>query len=248
MAVGWTVDLDRPGQAAAAAQESADDVAAEFFDGDLPADPDQATRDLLAALARAAAADDRVASAFQDVEAEAGAGVFALCFPGIDGVSHRCLRYARPEDFGNVTDREIERFGQVLERYYVRVDSFVNRALRARGEEGLLLVTSAHGMDPAPLWRRMAAAGFGAAAESGTHGNAPAGFLFMLGPGVRQGGTFGRASIADVVPTVLYALNLPIARDLDGGIVEQALTPGFTLEHPAVVIESYGWPIRPIAP
>jgi hypothetical protein len=103
-------------------------------------------------------------------------------------------------------------------------------------------------MDPASLWRRIVAGATGAVAESGTHDSAPAGFLFALGPGVRQGGTFGRASIADFVPTVLYALNLPIARDLDGSIVEQVLTPGFTLEHSAIVIDTYGWPVPRRAP
>lgn len=242
-AAGWEIDLDRSGQADPPPGAVARRAAAELLDSEAPDEADPAVQALITDLARAVEADAAVAAAFEGAEARTGPGVFALCFPGIDRVAHRSLRYARPEDFGNVTDREIERFGQVLERFYVRLDSFVARGLEARGQDGLLFVTSAHGQDPASLWLRILAGATGAVEESGTHDNAPAGFLFALGPGVRQGGTFGRASIADFVPTVLYALNLPIARDLDGSIVEQVLTPGFTLEHPAIVIDTYGWPI-----
>jgi len=245
MAEGWEIDLDQGGSAASTSAERAVAwrLAAEFLESETADDPDPGTRDLIADLARAAAADDGVARAFEEVEARTGPGVYALCFPGIDRVAHRFLRYARPGGFGNVTDREVERFGQVLERYYIRLDAFVARGLRTRGEDGLLLVTSSYGMEPVPLWRRIASGAISAAAESGTHDGAPWGFLFAFGPGVRHGATFGRASIADVLPTALYALNLPIARDLHGSIVEQVLTPGFTLDHPAIVIDTYGHPI-----
>jgi hypothetical protein len=247
-AAGWEIDLDRGGPADPPPGPAARRAAAEFVDSEAVDHADPAVRALIADLARAVEADARVAAALESATAWTGPGVFALCFPGIDRVAHHSLRYARPEDFGNVSDREIEHFGEVLERFYVRLDSLVARALEARGEDGILFVTSAHGMDPAPLWRRILTGATGLASESGTHDGAPAGFLFALGPGVRQGATFGRASIADFVPTVLYALNLPIARDLDGSIVEQVLTPGFTLEHPAVVIDTYGWPTPPRTP
>lgn len=243
MAAGWEIDLDRSGPAEPPPGAAARRAAAEFVDSETADHTDPAAHALFVDLARAVEADARVAAAFESAEVRNGPGVFALCFPGIDRVAHHSLRYARPEDFGNVTDREMEHFGQVLERFYIRLDSLVARGLEARGQDGILFVTSAHGMDPAPLWRRILAGATGLTAESGTHDSPPAGFLFALGPGVRQGSTFGRASIADFVPTVLYALNLPIARDLDGSILEQVLTPGFTLEHPAVVIDSYGWPI-----
>jgi hypothetical protein len=239
-AAGWDLDLDRSDPAEVPPGMTARRQAAELLESETASDPTPAPQAMVADLARALAADAAVAAALDDEAARPGPGVTALCFPGIDRVAHHCLRYARPAGFGNVTTREIERFGQVLQQYYVRLDGFVARGLEARGEDGLLLVTSSHGMEPAPLWRRLDAGAIGSTAESGSHDGAPAGFLFALGPGVRQGATFGRATIADLVPTILYALKLPIARDLDGSIVEQVLTPGFTFEHPAIVIDTYG--------
>jgi hypothetical protein len=211
----------------------------EFFDGAPPRE-DAAAAGLRAAdLERALAADARVLREFDGAEAQRGPGVTALSLPGIDIVGHQFLRYARPGDFGNVSNREVEAYGDVLGKYFVRLDAVVERALRLRGPRDWLFVVSAHGMRPASLRRRILAAA-GGEPFSGSHDGAPAGFLFALGPEVRPGVSFGSMSIVDVVPTALYLLDLPIARELDGSIIEQILVPGDTRQHPAVVIDSYG--------
>jgi len=76
--------------------------------------------------------------------------------------------------------------------------------------------------------------------RSGTHSVGPDGFLFARGPFVRRGHRFGKGSIADVAPTALYALGLPVARDLDGGILAGVFTARFTFRNPVAVIDSYG--------
>lgn len=245
LVAGFDADLDRPdGIDAHPAGHDRDRPASgpglqEFLDAAPPRDDGVAA--LRAAdLERALVADARILREFAGAEEMTGPGVTALSLPGIDGVAHQFLRYARPGDFGNVSNREVEAYGDVLGRYLVRLDAVVERALRLRSPRDWLFVVSAHGMRPASLRRRILAAA-GGEAFSGSHDGAPGGFLFALGPSVRAGESFGSMSILDVVPTALYLLDLPIARDLDGSIIEQILTPGYTRQHPAVVIDSYGF-------
>ena len=66
---------------------------------------------------------------------------------------------------------------------------------------------------------------------SGTHENAPDGFLLAFGttvaPGRKQ-----RGSIVDVTPTILYFLGLPIGRDMDGFARADLFNEPFTAERP----------------
>jgi predicted AlkP superfamily phosphohydrolase/phosphomutase len=65
---------------------------------------------------------------------------------------------------------------------------------------------------------------------SGMHRND--GLLFMRGPMIKKGHTFSGAAIQDMAPTILYAMGLPIARDMDGKPLTGAFTYEFTAEHP----------------
>ena len=50
---------------------------------------------------------------------------------------------------------------------------------------------------------------------------APDGIILMLGSGVRPG-KLKRASVFDVAPSILYALNLPVGKSMDGRILREA--------------------------
>jgi hypothetical protein len=73
---------------------------------------------------------------------------------------------------------------------------------------------------------------------SGTHEGAPDGFLMAYGASVAKVQA-RRASIVDVVPTVLYFLGLPIGRDMDGYARTDIFQPAFTEEHPITFIPTY---------
>jgi hypothetical protein len=235
-ASGWEIDLDHPGGPAIPDATALRAQAAEFSEGegtffDLPMG---ASVDLARALAA-----DRVAAEGLS-ESFVGTGIVAVSLPGLDRVAHRFLRFARPAAFGNVRPSEVDEYGHVLERYYVRVDALVGKALALAGPHGWLFVTSAHGIEPASLRHRLVPSRGGQEALSGSHEEGPSGFLFAIGPGVRAGQRFGRASLADVTPTALYLLGLPIARNFDGRIMDALLDPEEIRARPATVIESYG--------
>jgi hypothetical protein len=48
-----------------------------------------------------------------------------------------------------------------------------------------------------------------------------------------------RASIVDVLPTILYFLGLPVARDMDGYARPDLFVSSFTDERPITFIPSY---------
>ncbi|HET6278847.1 MAG TPA: alkaline phosphatase family protein [Candidatus Polarisedimenticolia bacterium] len=190
-------------------------------------------------LREALQADERVAALLQAGGDGDRPELIALSFPGLDRVAHAFLRYARPREFGNVTREEIERNGPVFEGYYRYVDSIVGRVLETWGDQATLFVTSSHGMAPIAVHDRLLASVSGGGSLTGSHEDAPGGLLFARGPDILAGHAFGRGSIGDVVPTALYALGRPVARDLDGRIRTGIFSNRHTERHAVTVIDSY---------
>lgn len=159
----------------------------------------------------------------------------AVRYPGIDAVGHYYLRYAVPRAFGDVSDEERLQHGRVLEQYYTHLDGIVGRAMTALGPDDLLLVVSGFGMEPLSLGKRVLERIFGDPGLSGSHERAPDGFVIAYGRQVAKG-SFPRASVVDVAPTILYFLGLPIARDLDGFARTDIFARSFTARRPITFI------------
>jgi predicted AlkP superfamily phosphohydrolase/phosphomutase len=160
-------------------------------------------------------------------------------YQSLDPIGHYFLRYAVPAEFGDVTDDERRRLGSVLERHYALVDEAIGRAIADLGPEDLLLVVSGYGMEPLGLGKRLIERVIGDPDVSGTHEAAPDGFLLAYGASVARERHQPRASVVDVVPTILYFLGVPIGRDMDGYARTDLFQPAFTEEHPITFIPSY---------
>ena len=162
----------------------------------------------------------------------------AVRYPGLDAVGHYYLRYAMPRAFGDVSAEERARFGRVLDEYYAYIDAVVGRAANELAPGDLLLVVSGFGMEPLSFGKRLLERVVGDRQLSGTHEGAPDGFLIAYGRDVASG-SFPRASVVDVAPTVLYFFGLPIARDMDGYARTDIFTPAFTDLRPITFIPQY---------
>lgn len=163
----------------------------------------------------------------------------AVRFPGIDAVGHRFLRYADPAAFGDVSESERQRFGNVLDQYYGFIDTLVGREIDRLGLDDLLLVVSGFGMEPLTPGKRVLEIIAGNPQISGTHERAPDGFVLALGSAVERGRP-NRASVVDLAPTILYFLGLPVGRDMDGFARIDIFTTAFTSDKPVTYIPSYG--------
>jgi hypothetical protein len=160
-------------------------------------------------------------------------------YQSLDPIGHYFLRYALPSEFGDVTDDERRRLGTVLDRHYAAVDEAIGRALAALGPEDLLLVVSGFGMEPLGFGKRVIERLIGDPEVSGTHEAAPDGFLLAYGAAVARGRQPARASVVDVVPTILYFLGLPLGRDMDGYARTDLFQRSFTDERPIAFIPTY---------
>ena len=162
----------------------------------------------------------------------------AVRYRELDTAGHRFLRYAMPRDFGDVSPDERRRFGSMLESAYTRVDAIVGRALATLGPDDLLLVVSGFGMEPLSVGKRVLERYLGTPDLSGTHEDAPDGFLLAYGAAVAPGRR-DRASVVDVVPTLLYFLGLPVAHDMDGYARTDIFRREFSASRPIAFIETY---------
>ncbi|MGD8623305.1 MAG: alkaline phosphatase family protein [Anaerolineae bacterium] len=60
----------------------------------------------------------------------------------------------------------------------------------------------------------------------------PDGLLIVAGPGIRPGTQLEGASILDLAPTILHALDVPVPHDLDGRVLAEAFADASSLARP----------------
>ncbi|MBD3348176.1 MAG: hypothetical protein GF400_03135 [Candidatus Eisenbacteria bacterium] len=77
---------------------------------------------------------------------------------------------------------------------------------------------------------------------SGSH--AMDGIIIASGPPFRRGNHLEGASVLDITPTVLAALGLPVAEDMDGRVLTEAMTRTFLAECPVTTIATYETEVR----
>jgi len=180
--------------------------------------------------------NDRIAQALARAHP---ARVTLTRYQSLDQIGHYFLRYAVPSEFGDVTDEERRRLGPVLERQYAVLDEAIGRAMAGLGADDLLVVVSGYGMEPLGFGKRLIERVIGDPDVSGTHEEAPDGFLLAYGASVARGRQPARASVVDVAPTILYFLGLPIGRDMDGYARTDLFQRSFTDERPITFIPTY---------
>jgi len=168
-----------------------------------------------------------------DLLAHGQPDLFALYYQGIDEVSHRFAHFMPPK-MAIVTDDEFRRYHGTVEAYYEYQDGLLGTILGRLAPETIVIVLSDHGfrngtgrpneppyIEGKPgLWHRRY------------------GIFMMDGPHVRPG-PLDTTSLLDVAPTVLYLLGLPIAEDLTGRIVDEAIDPTFRARVAMRTIPSY---------
>jgi predicted AlkP superfamily phosphohydrolase/phosphomutase len=183
--------------------------------------------------------DEFYERAARDLMAQYPVRLEAVRYQGLDIAGHYYLRYARPRAFGDVSDEQRQQFGAILDRAYASIDAEIGAAIARQTPGDLLLVVSGFGMQPVNPVKRLTAKMLRDPDVSGTHENAPDGFVLAYGTPV-AGGRKQRGSIVDVTPTILYFLGVPIGRDMDGYARADLFTRAFTAERPITFIPSHG--------
>lgn len=171
-------------------------------------------------------------------EDDSGLVLFAV-MDGLAAVSH--LYYDSYEAVQFDGDQEQARVDQArwLSAYYAFVDGLLAEAWEVLPPPRTLAVVSAYG------WRRSGPlrSVFGlrgkAPGGAGVSQNTPDGLLLLRGQGINEDLLLTRLGIQDVAPTLLYALNLPTALDIDGRVITEAFEPSTLARRPIAFVPSY---------
>jgi len=145
--------------------------------------------------------------------------------------------YAAARQEGSQEGSDV-RAAEGVTAYYRFVDTLVQQVV-ARGGFDLVAVVSAHGVNGLSGWRRGLALLAADRSLAGRTDDAPDGLLLLAGPGVRSGSMIANARIIDVAPTLLYALGMPIADDLDGRVLTDAFSEDFLARQALSFLPTY---------
>jgi predicted AlkP superfamily phosphohydrolase/phosphomutase len=158
---------------------------------------------------------------------------FALYLRGPDYASHSFWQYMEPDGFSGIDTEDIEIFGKVIENYYIYIDEILGKLLQYIDNSTDVIIVSDHG--------------FGARADrsgpirnigsSGAH--KLNGVIIMKGVDFKKGEKISGASILDITPTILSLYGLPVAMDMDGKILKDAMIDKHSVYRKTRVVQSY---------
>jgi len=154
----------------------------------------------------------------------------ALYFRGLDSVEHFLWDALEPDFFP--PDSPAARdpaLADAIPAYYRMLDRMLGELRALLGPETVFIIVSDHGH------RRVSPPGSDGR-HRGTHALPPSpdGILIVSGPGLREerGVMVTEATLADVAPTALYLLGVPLARNLDGRILADVVGPDALARRP----------------
>ncbi len=155
-------------------------------------------------------------AAFHLLETKEDTNFLAFLSCKIDAASHYMWRFLPPGE------RDEPSYSRVLEPVYAYEDELLGRLLGEARPGAHVIVVSDHGFERTD--------------EGYDHQHSdPDGIFIGWGPRFRKGIELSEVSVYDIAPTVLHLVDLPVARDLKGRVLEEALIG----EHPVQRTESY---------
>jgi hypothetical protein len=166
-------------------------------------------------------------------------GGFFLVLPGLRQVARRYFGAFNAVQFGAVQAPDFVEAAEQVTDYYTRLDSFLADLWRRHTGDDVLALVSASGIEGSTGWRRILGELSREASLEGFESDAPDGVLMLYGEGVQPGALLTGARLVDVVPTLMYALHLPVARDLDGEVLTPAFDKSFLAGHPLTFLPTY---------
>lgn len=162
-----------------------------------------------------------------------------LFLPGLRQVSQRYFGGFSAVQFEGSRSAEAAAASQKVIAYYSQLDDYLAKLWAAGQGDMWLVVASVSGVDDAENWHALRRMVVGKPPiESDVDGGADGLYLF-LGQGFARGAFVRKAQLVDLVPTLLYGLGFPIARDLDGDILTEVFETSFIAGRPLSFVPSY---------
>ncbi len=152
-----------------------------------------------------------------------GVDFLAVYFNGIDSMCH-AFWYCRGD--GNHPLKDL------IDNYYIWMDKVLGEFIDLVDKSTLLVVCSDHGFHGP----RKAEDG---STLLGVFMHGEYGIIGLMGKGVEPGAKIVGATILDVTPTILYAMGLPVARDMKGKVLTDAFEKSYLETNQPTFIPTY---------
>ena len=171
----------------------------------------------------------------------------------VDPASHTTWHYYEPESFEGVDPADAKRLGNLIPNLYEHDDAVLARLLEQVDQDTVVLVVSDHGfrasgelpgstdridLRPLGIEREQSLERPVNVGMSGVHTRN--GILIAAGGPIVGGAHFDpQPGVADITPTVLALLGLPVGEDMDGRVLREMIDPDFLARHPVQRISSW---------
>jgi tetratricopeptide (TPR) repeat protein/predicted AlkP superfamily phosphohydrolase/phosphomutase len=182
------------------------------------------------------AATDTYTGIGMDLFRERPTDLRVIYFEAPDTASHLFMPFVPPGAEG-VDPRRVEWFGNVVPEIYEYQDEWIGRLVEEfADEETTIIICSDHGFRTGKE-RPDTDSRIGGGNAAQWH--AKDGVILLAGKDIRTGVRVLGASILDLVPTLLALYGLPVGEDMDGKVLEAALSGEFLAAHPLRFIDTY---------
>ncbi len=153
---------------------------------------------------------------------------------GLENINDHYYHYARPENFGDLIEKEdSQKYGWILDKYYEYYDSVIGTIIRSMGDNELLLVLNFNEIVPMPVWRRILVKYLGRRDVFVYKPlSAPGVFLMYEKSALQKGKYLEAVRLADLFPTLLYYAGFPLSKGLEGEVVRDIFSDAFLTENP----------------
>lgn len=158
-----------------------------------------------------------------------------IYFEQVDTLSHLYMKYTEPKMEG-LADEFYEKYKDVIPNYYIYQDQIIADFLETIDKDTVVIICSDHGFKTGD--KRLAENVATSVAKAHLW-HEIMGVVVMWGGPIEKGVEMEGASVLDITPTILYLLGQPVARDMDGKVLYDAISKDFRKKHPLRFIETY---------
>jgi tetratricopeptide (TPR) repeat protein len=163
--------------------------------------------------------------------------LFMVYFEQVDSFSHLFMKYAPPR-LEWVEEMPYDRFNNVVREWYRHQDELLGRLLEKIDlSDTAVFLLSDHGFKSGERRIRSEQT---VDVRKAHLDHEPLGVFAAMGPHLRSGGArVEQLSVLDMTPTLLYYLGFPVAKDLEGTVVERLFTHDFVTAHPIGYVPTF---------
>jgi predicted AlkP superfamily phosphohydrolase/phosphomutase len=156
-------------------------------------------------------------------------------FEGIDTVGHLFMKY-RPPKMEGMPEEYFTKYKRVMDEYYMYQDEILGEILHDLGPNTTVIVCSDHGFKSGDDRLKEF---FSTDVRNAAKWHTMDGVIIITGPAIRKNTKIEGASVLDITPTILYLLGLPVARDMDGKVLKDAIVPDYLEKNEIQYINTY---------